>query len=228
MQRPKDEYEPLPLIQIRVPSYSKEIHENGAVTLRDSVGLRLELSADIDEKTKNAAEFYAANLPQRLREKLAAADVPIHVVNKMSDLNPSLKDLPLPVLDPRKSWDEVGAAYFDDQEWNMLGKKGVVVTPAFLEFALVHETAHALDDIDGRPSHTAEFKELWNADLQNAMNKKLSINPYLAQMGNRGPEEAFAELFDALNSKVPNKKQEETLQTFPRLAKYIYERYFAK
>ena len=131
LQGKQNELGTLPEIQIRVPSYSKEVHTNGSITLRDAVGLRIEISADVDEKTKNAVEFYAANLPQNLRERLAAANVPIYVVNKMSDLNPAMKDLPLPVQDPRKSWDEVGAAYFDNKEWNMLGKKGVVITPRF-------------------------------------------------------------------------------------------------
>lgn len=218
----------IPNLRIEIPKYDKEIQPNGALTLRDSVGLRVEIGPEVDEKTRISVEFFVAALPQNLREKLAQANVPIIIAGKMSNLNPAINDKPLPPGDPRKSWDEVGAAYFDNKEWNMLGRRGVVITPAFVEFALVHESAHALDDIEGRPSHSQEFKALWEADLKSARASNLGINPYLAQPGNRGPEEAFAEVFDALSTSIPNAKQEQTLQTFPSLARFIQNAYFAK
>jgi len=216
--------QPLPQIrEIKIPKFSHVDHADGSATITDSVGLKLEILPGVSERTRNEVEFASLQMPEGLRKSMADAGIPVIVANSMADLNPALKGKALPASDKsdtRKTWDEVGAAFFDDKDWNFIGRTAVVVTPEYLD-AMPHEGAHALDDILGRPSLTPAFRALWAADLKNAAEHKIPIRPYLAQPGDRGVEETFAEVYEAVTAPMPNAKDAEVLRTFPSVAEYM-------
>jgi len=215
--------------ELKIPKFDRVENADGSTTITDEVGLKLEFVPGVSEQAKNSAMFYSSAMPESQRRAMADAGIPIYVVNAMSDLNPELKGKALPFEDQRKTWDEVGAAYIDTKRWpGLIGKNAVVITPEFVPVALNHEGAHALDDIAGRPTETPEFQEMWANDLKNAREQKLGINPYLSQGGRRGPEEAFAAVYEALTARVRNAGQEQTLEVFPTIARFVQEKFLAE
>jgi len=210
--------------KLKIPQFTRVDHPDGSATVTDDVGLRMEILPGVSTRAQNAATFYESVMPESMRKTLAAGNVPLYVANHISDVNLDLKGKALPVEDPRKTWDNVGGAYFDNKTWNMLGEKAMFVDPDHLD-GMTHEGAHGLDDLLGRPSQTAEFRAMYDADLKHARDNDIGLNPYLTQPGERGVQETFAEVYDALAAKTLNPMQAQVLKMFPRIACYIRENF---
>jgi hypothetical protein len=133
-----------------------------------------------------------AELPQLIKEKLAAGLDAIHVgaggVPDLDDMG-QLKGVPLP--SGRATWDACAGAY---------GDRKIIVgsRPSPTPDVMCHEIGHALDDIDGSgvqwQSDSAEFCRLYQR-----------CSPRLAsdfhrQAGPLGRREFFADAFAAIAS----------------------------
>lgn len=133
-----------------------------------------------------------AELPQLIKEKLAAGLRAIHVgAGGVPDLDHmgSLKGVPLP--SGLATWDACAGAYGD--------RKIIVGTrPSPTPDVMCHEVGHALDDIDGAngrwQSDSPEFSSLYEGCLPRLASES---HRHLAELGRR---EFFADAFAAIAS----------------------------
>ena len=133
-----------------------------------------------------------AELPQLIKEKLAAGLDAIHVgAGGVPDLDAmgALKGVPLP--SGRATWDACAGAY---------GDRKIVVgsRPSPTPDVMCHEIGHALDDIDGHggqwQSDAAEFCRLYQRCLPRMASE------FHRQGGSLGRREFFADAFAAIAS----------------------------
>ncbi|HXW46401.1 MAG TPA: hypothetical protein VEL03_16555 [Streptosporangiaceae bacterium] len=133
-----------------------------------------------------------AELPQLIKEKLAAGLQAIHVgaggVPDLDDMS-ALKGVPLP--SGRATWDACAGAY---------GDRKIVVgsRPSPTPDVMCHEIGHALDDIDGHggqwQSDQADFCGLYQRCLPRMASQ------FYRQGGSLGRREFFADAFAAIAS----------------------------
>ncbi len=133
-----------------------------------------------------------AELPQLVKEKLAAGLDAIHVgaggVPDLDDMG-RLKGVPLP--SGRATWDACAGAY---------GERKIIVgsRPSPTPDVMCHEIGHALDDIDGPEgqwqSDSAEFLALYEQCLPSVR------SDFHRQRGMLGRREFFADAFAAIAS----------------------------
>jgi hypothetical protein len=134
-----------------------------------------------------------AELPQLIKEKLAAGLDAIHVgpggVPDLDDMG-RLNGIPLP--SGRATWDACAGAY---------GERKIVVgsRPSPSPDVMCHEIGHALDDLDGAgelwQSDSAEFIALYERCLQHM------VSDFHQQRGILGRREFFADAFAAIASR---------------------------
>jgi hypothetical protein len=134
-----------------------------------------------------------AELPQLIKEKLAAGLDAIHVgpggVPDLDDMG-RLTGIPLP--SGRATWDACAGAY---------GERKIVVgsRPSPSPDVMCHEIGHALDDLDGSDeqwqSDSAEFIALYERCLPHV------VSDFHQQRGVLGRREFFADAFAAIASR---------------------------
>jgi hypothetical protein len=134
-----------------------------------------------------------AELPQLIKEKLAAGLDAIHVgpggVPDLDDMG-RLSGIPLP--SGRATWDACAGAY---------GERKIVVgsRPSPSPDVMCHEIGHALDDLDGSDeqwqSDSAEFIALYERCLPHV------VSDFHQQRGILGRREFFADAFAAIASR---------------------------
>ena len=134
-----------------------------------------------------------AELPQLIKEKLAAGLDAIHVgpggVPDLDDMG-RLSGIPLP--SGRATWDACAGAY---------GERKIVVgsRPSPSPDVMCHEIGHALDDLDGTgeqwQSDSAEFIALYERCLPHV------VSDFHQQRGILGRREFFADAFAAIASR---------------------------
>jgi hypothetical protein len=134
-----------------------------------------------------------AELPQLIKEKLAAGLDAIHVgpggVPDLDDMG-RLSGVPLP--SGRATWDACAGAY---------GERKIVVgsRPSPSPDVMCHEIGHALDDLDGTDeqwqSDSAEFIALYERCLPHV------VSDFHQQRGTLGRREFFADAFAAIASR---------------------------
>jgi hypothetical protein len=134
-----------------------------------------------------------AELPQAIKESLAAGLVAIHVgaggVPELDDMA-RLRGVPLP--SGRATWDACAGAY---------GERKIIVgsRPSAAPDVMCHEIGHALDDIDGPggrwQSDSTEFRTLYERCLSSL------VSDFHKQEGSLGRREFFADAFAAIASR---------------------------
>lgn len=82
-------------------------------------------------------------------------------------------------------------------------------------FVLWHELGHAIDHAIGDYSHSDAFKSAYADDVSRFNADQRKKQSYFLQEGEAGQEEAFAEIYAALNTAEPGKTHE-ILQLFPQ------------
>jgi hypothetical protein len=134
-----------------------------------------------------------AELPQAIKECLAAGLVAIHVgaggVPELDDMA-RLRGVPLP--SGRATWDACAGAY---------GERKIIVgsRPSAAPDVMCHEIGHALDDIDSPGGHwqsdSTEFRRLYERCVSSL------VSDFHKQEGSLGRREFFADAFAAIASR---------------------------
>lgn len=92
-----------------------------------------------------------------------------------------------------------------------------------------HEFGHAIDDRVGYGSHSALFKSAYDKGLSRLTDPEKKMLNYYLQPGSAGREEAFAEMFAALNGPACDPSSDEVLRRkFPEAMKLVRELAYRK
>jgi hypothetical protein len=134
-----------------------------------------------------------AELPQLIKEKLAAGLDAIHVgPGGVPDLDDMARLSGVPLPSGRATWDACAGAY---------GERKIIVgsRPSPSPDVMCHEIGHALDDIDGTvdewQSDSADFRALYDRCLPYV------VSDFHQQRGILGRREFFADAFAAIASR---------------------------
>lgn len=170
---------------------------NVKVNIRDTV------SASFGNKATKIID----NLPDKIKNTLAANDVSIEISHHLSEVYPELKGITPRGWAPGTTWDaaeglyhgtkkQVGCSefvkYAEDMDWQA-GRSPKDVLP--------HEIGHAFDDTGViKYSASSDFKKAYKKDLKRIEKEKIDTTQYyyFLQSGDVGRSELFAEGFSNL------------------------------
>lgn len=209
---------------IKEKGYTREVGPDGKVTLTDKAGLKIELksgSPEFQERMLREIE----KIPENERRLLAQSGHKISVVEKVTDADPSLANQQPRGWPPGRTWDDADGAYIGGQKNIVVAERTRSGPSNRAEGVLKHEVGHAIDVALDNFSQSKEFKEAYEKDLAKLTPEQRKYYSYFLQPNNAGAQEAFADIYGAINGSSANPSEtQRILQDFPHLAAAIRQR----
>lgn len=164
-----------------------------------------------------------ATLSDQDAARLAKFGVTVAIVSWIPNLDPALGKQTPRGWPEDKTWHDADGGYMKATKTAAIAENTREGKSRRSAFVAWHELGHATDHALGDYSHSAAFKSAYNDDtsiLSKTQREQLS---YFLQEGNAGPEEAFAQIYAAINTATPGSKHE-ILHLFPECTLQIIGR----
>jgi len=203
----------------------------------DQVAAQIDVKSEVSQKFINQVADTMDNLPDDTRRFITDENLRVRVAKQVTDLDPSMKGQRPGGWDSG-TWDNAEGYYWRNDgavvSEYLENDQGAMVKSDRIPGVTRHEIGHGVDDMLQRYSTNLkqfsgnpEFEAAWNADWM-AMPQNTAIHDmwyYIqADKPGRGPSEAFADLFAAVNGGAANQSQTEAiLSHFPRTTKVIQD-----
>lgn len=205
-------------------NYTKEVDDKGKTTFTDNVGLKAEVFGGSPEFQQKAFDEIR-KLPEADRKLFAEKGMKFAIAGKMSEIDPSLAGVRPRGWPPGKTWDDADGAYLG-------GTKQIAVTERLnggvsdrTAGVVRHEAGHAMDAALGNFSHSDDFQKAIDKDIAKLSPADKLRFSYLLQPNKAGNEEAFADVYGALNGSSTNRSETaDVLKSFPNVAEAIKKR----
>ncbi|MDQ5965758.1 MAG: hypothetical protein QG625_1913 [Cyanobacteriota bacterium erpe_2018_sw_39hr_WHONDRS-SW48-000098_B_bin.30] len=205
-------------------NYSRDVSAEGKIVFTDSVGLKAEVFGGSQEFQQRAWD-QIRQLPEAHRQLLATQGNRFALGGRVSDVDPSLRDVQPRGWPEGRTWDDADGAY-------MSGTKQIVVAESTrsgpserIDGVVRHEAGHAMDWALDRFSSSDEFKRAYKEDTDRFNEAQRREHRYLLQSNNAGRQETAAEVYAALQGASANPHHtEEILRDFPATAALMRRR----
>ncbi|MBK9202612.1 MAG: hypothetical protein IPL73_09270 [Candidatus Obscuribacter sp.] len=205
-------------------NYSRDVSAEGKIVFTDSVGLKAEVFGGSQEFQQRAWD-QIRKLPEAHRQLLATQGNRFALGGRVSDVDPSLRDVQPRGWPEGRTWDDADGAY-------MSGTKQIVVAESTrsgpserIDGVVRHEAGHAMDWALDRFSSSDEFKRAYKEDTDRFNEAQRREHRYLLQSNNAGRQETAAEVYAALQGASANPHHtEEILRDFPATAALMRRR----
>lgn len=191
----------------------------------DKTGLRIEFKGNVSPEFRKKMLEEIAKLPEADRKLLANDGQRIVVAGKISEIEPSLKDVKPRGWPEGKTWDDADGAHFRDKKIIAVTENTNAGKTKRAEGVLRHEVGHAIDQALKDFSQSPEFKAAYDKDVEKLSPFDRAKQQYLLQTGEAGTQETFADVYGAINGASANPHQtQEILKKFPAVAELIKKR----
>ena len=209
---------------IKEQGYKTEAGADGSLTVTDKTGLKIQLQTGTPEfKERMLREI--ANLPELDRRLLAQSGHKIQLVQKVTDADPSLANQQPRGWPPGKTWDDADGVYLGGQKSIVVAERTRNGPSMRTEGVLKHEVGHAVDAALDNVSGSKEFRDALQKDVDKLSADQRKYYSYFLQPFNAGPQEAFADVYGAVNGASSNPHEtERILKDFPETAAVIRKR----
>lgn len=205
-------------------NYSRDVSAEGKVVFTDAVGLRTEVFGGSPEFQQRAFDEIR-RLPEEHRRLLASQGSSFALGGRVSDVDPSLRDVQPRGWPDGRTWDDADGAYLGGSRQIVVAETTRSGPSERLDGVVRHEAGHAMDSALGRFSRTEEYQRAFREDTARFNDEQRREHRYLLQGNNAGQEEAFAEVYGALNGASANPHEtERILRDFPATAALVRRR----
>lgn len=205
-------------------NYTREVSAEGRVVFTDAVGLRAEVFGGSPEFQQRAFDEIR-QLPEAHRRLLVSQGARFALGGRVSDVDPSLRDVQPRGWPEGRTWDDADGAYFGHSRQIVVAESTRSGRSERIDGVVRHEAGHAMDSAMGRFSRTEEYQNAFRQDTARFNDEQRREHRYLLQPNNAGQEEAFAEIYGALQGASANPHEtERILRDFPATAALLRRR----
>ncbi len=204
----------------------------------DQVAARIEVKGEVSGEFINQVAGTMDKFADDVHRFMGDQDLPVRVGKQVTDINPALKGQH-PDGWVGGTWENAEGFYQSGEGVGLaeyvVNSKGNLVRSKRVQGATRHEIGHGIDDMltpfsgNARWSQSPEFTTAWSADVAQLTPAQQARFDYFIQAHNpipgRGPSEAFADLFAAINGGSANQSETNIImQLFPRTTQVIRQK----
>lgn len=205
-------------------NYKKDVNADGKAVVTDSTGLQTELHK-ASEQFREKMLGEVQKIPVEERKRLADAGYKIAVVNKISDVAPSLANERPPGWPEGKTWNDVDGAHMANRKLVVVAENTNSGPSRRGEGVLKQGIGAAMNQAVGKYSESEDFKVAYQGDVTTMRTADRTKHSFLLQNGSVGREVTFANVYGAINGASSNPEQTQmVLKDFPRVANCIKRR----